>query len=149
MSVVFRTATRADVPAVVALLADDSLGAAREGADLARYLEAFDAMQREGGNLLIVGEAAGSVVATYQLTFISGLSLKARRRAQVESVRVASAMRGQGIGAAMMADAKARARQAGCGLMQLTTNNTRSRAHAFYTRLGFTASHIGFKCDLE
>ncbi|MCB2137473.1 MAG: GNAT family N-acetyltransferase [Rhodobacteraceae bacterium] len=144
----FREATREDVPAVVALLTDDALGATREGDDIAGYLEAFDRMQTEGGNTLIVGEEGGMIVATYQLTFISGLSLRASRRAQVESVRVATALRGQGIGEAMFADADARARAAGCRLMQLTMNASRKDARRFYERLGFTPSHIGFKREL-
>jgi len=132
----WRLATRDDVAAVVALLTDDDLGARREVADLAPYLAAFDAMQAEGNNHLIVGEQDGVIVATYQLTFITGLSLRAARRAQVESVRVASNLRSTGIGAALMADAEARARAAGCSLIQLTTNRERSRAHAFYARHG-------------
>ena len=143
--VTFRDATRADVPAVVALLRDDALGAAREGADLAPYLAAFDRMAEEGGNALVVGEAAGRVVATFQLTLISGLSLRAARRAQVESVRVAADLRGQGIGRALMAEAEARARAAGCTLVQLTTNATRTRAHRFYAALGYEPTHLGFK----
>jgi GNAT superfamily N-acetyltransferase len=145
----WRPATRTDVPSVVALLADDSLGATRETADPAPYLAAFDAMAAEAANHLIVAEDHGRIVATYQITYISGLSLRAARRAQVESVRVAADLRGRGIGAALMADAMSRAHAAGCSLMQLTTNKTRTRAHAFYDGLGFTASHIGYKRDLE
>lgn len=144
----WRLATRDDVAAVVALLTDDDLGARREVADLAPYLAAFDAMQAEGNNHLIVGEQDGVIVATYQLTFITGLSLRAARRAQVESVRVASNLRSTGIGAALMADAEARARAAGCSLIQLTTNRERSRAHAFYARQGYEPSHFGFKKSL-
>ena len=144
----FREAARDDVAAVIALLTDDALGTVRQGGDLATYLAAFDAMRIERGNTIVVGEEAGRIVATYQLTFISGLSLKAARRAQVESVRVAADLRGQGVGAAMMADAEARARAAGCSLLQLTSNATRTRALRFYERLGFTPSHIGFKRDL-
>ncbi len=145
----WRPATRADVAQVVALLADDDLGARRESLDLAHYLAAFDAMRAEGNNHLIVGEQDGTIVATYQLTFISGLSLRAARRAQVESVRVASALRGGGLGAALMQDAEARARAAGCGLIQLTTNRDRLRAHAFYARQGYVPSHLGFKKPLD
>ncbi len=146
MTVRFREALRKDVPQVVALLADDMLGQGREHADIAPYLAAFDAMQSEGGNLLIVGEDDQQVVvATYQLTFISGLSLSATRRAQVESVRVSSYLRGQGIGAQMLRDAEIRARAAGCGLIQLTMNQSRKDSRRFYERLGFTPSHIGFK----
>ena len=144
----FRPATRADVPAVVALLTDDILGAGREGADMPPYLAAFDAMQAEGANHLIVGEEDGQVVACYQIVFISGLSLSGARRAEIEGVRVAAHLRGQGLGAALMADAEARARVAGCRLIQLTTNRARGDAHRFYARLGFTPSHIGFKKPL-
>ncbi len=144
----FRPATEADIPAVVALLADDVLGRSREGNDPGAYVAAFRAMLAEGNNHLIVCEDDGRVLATYQIAFISGLSLRAARRAQVESVRVAAEVRGRGIGAALMADAEARARAAGCTLMQLTTNRTRADAHRFYERLGFTASHIGYKREL-
>ncbi len=105
-------------------------------------------MQAEGANHLIVAERAGRIIATYQITFMSGLSLTATRRAQIEAVRVASDLRGAGIGARLIADAEARARDAGCRLMQLTTNAARADAHRFYEGLGFTPSHIGFKKPL-
>lgn len=148
MSLVFREARRGDVPAVVAMLADDMLGQGRERAALETYYTAFDAMAQEGGNLLVVGERQGEIVATYQITFISGLSLAAARRAQVESVRVSSALRGQGVGKAMFADIDARARAASCALVQLTMNASRTESRRFYEALGFTASHIGFKKPL-
>ena len=109
---------------------------------------AFDAMAAEGANHQIVAEDGGRVVACYQITFISGLSLQGTRRALVEAVRVSPGLRGQGIGAQMFADAEARARAAGCRIMQLTTNAARTDAHRFYDRLGFTASHVGFKKTL-
>jgi len=149
MSVTFRLATREDVPAVLDLLRDDSLGATREGADMAKYMAAFDSMLAEGNNHLIVGTADVDVVATYQLTFISGLSLAAARRAQIESVRVASDRRGQGLGHQMLADAESRARAAGCTLMQLTMNKSRTETNRFYQQLGFTPSHVGFKRTLD
>lgn len=144
----FREATRDDVPAVVALLADDTYGAARETGAIELYLAAFDAMQDEAGNNLIVGEEQGRIVATYQITFVTGLSHRATRRAQVESVRVAADLRGRGIGHRLMEDADARARAAGCRLMQLTTHAARNRARDFYGSLGFTPSHVGYKREL-
>ena len=150
MTVTFREATREDMPEVVAMLTDDVLGQGRELADLNPYLKAFDAMQSEGGNLVIVGvDAENEIIATCQLTIISGLSLSAARRAQIESVRVASHMRGHGIGEQMFADVEARARAAGCRLIQLTMNAQRTESHRFYERLGFTPSHIGFKRYLD
>lgn len=149
MRVRFREARRTDVPAVVAMLADDLLGAGREQKGLEAYCDAFDALMAEAGNRVIVGEdESGAIVATYQITFISGLSLKAARRAQVESVRVAGHLRGQGLGQQMFADVEMRARAAGCRLIQLTTNAAREDAARFYESLGLVPSHIGFKRQL-
>lgn len=146
--IMFRDAREEDVAAVIALLSDDILGAGREKAEQDVYVQAFRAMQAEGNNNLIVGETNGQVVACYQITFISGLSLSAARRAQAEGVRVASDQRGKKIGEAMMTDAEQRARDAGCGLLQFTSNKTRNNAHRFYDRMGFTPSHIGYKKPL-
>lgn len=149
MPVTFRPATRDDVPAIVAMLADDALGARCEGTDLGPYLAAFDRIAADPNLHLIVGEAGGRVVATYQLAILHGLSLRATTRAQVESVRVVADLRGQGIGADLMADAERRAREAGAGLIQLTTHQSRTRAHAFYRRLGYEPSHLGMKRRLD
>lgn len=148
MPVIFREAEEADLPAVVALLADDQLGAARETGTPGAYLAAFRQMARDGYNRLIVGESGGRIVAVYQLTLIPGISLAATTRAQIEGVRVAAGQRGQGTGAALLADAEARARAAGAGLLQLTMNRSRADAHRFYEANGFTPSHVGFKKPL-
>ncbi len=150
MRLSFRAARIGDVPQVLALLSDDSLGRTREVDDLDHYEAAFTQMQAEGANHLIVGETPeGEIVATYQITFIQGLSLAATRRAQVESVRVSSALRGHGLGQQMFDDVEARARDAGCKLIQLTMNSTRKDAHRFYTGLGFEPTHTGFKRALN
>ena len=147
-AIAWRDATRQDVPAVVDMLRDDALGATRETGDTSDYLAAFDAMRAEGANHLVVGEAGGRIVATFQITFITGLSHRASRRAQVESVRVAADLRGRGIGRALMAEAELRAAAAGCRLIQLTTHADRDRAHRFYAALGYEATHLGFKKPL-
>lgn len=148
MSLTIRAAIRADVPSVVALLRDDILGQTRDVQALDAYYAAFEAMQHEGSNTLYVAEIDTQIVATYQLTFISGLSLTAARRALIESVRVATDLRGQGIGAKLFLDAERRARAAGCSLLQLTTNKIRNDTHRFYDRLGYVDSHVGYKKPL-
>ncbi|KIC50891.1 GNAT family N-acetyltransferase [Tateyamaria sp. ANG-S1] len=148
MSVTFRNATEADVPAILSLLMDDKLGATRESTQADAYLPTFREIEADPNNTVIVGELAGDVIATYHLTFIAGLSLSATRRAQIEGVRVASHLRGQSIGEAMFADAEKRSRAACCKLMQLTMNKGRTDSARFYERLGFTPSHIGYKRDL-
>lgn len=151
MRVTFRNAARDDVAAIIDLFRDDFLGQGRENADdLVAYLAAFDGIAAEPHNEVIVGEdVTAAIVATYQLTFISGLSLAATRRAQVEGVRVASHLRGHGIGEAMFEDVEARARVAGCGLIQLAMNQSRTEANRFYERIGFVLSHSGFKRALD
>lgn len=145
MAVSFRLAQRSDVPALVAMLTDDPLGAARETTDMTPYLAAYDAIAASPAQQLIVGEVAGRIVATCQLTLLPGLSRQGATRALVEAVRVASDLRSSGIGAALMAEAEARARAAGAVMIQLTTDKTRLRAHAFYERLGYEQSHLGYK----
>jgi GNAT superfamily N-acetyltransferase len=148
MSLEFREATRCEVMKAVELLRDDGLGRIRETAEEATYLAAFDAMVSVPGNRLIVGVAGGDIVATYQLTLIPGISLGAALRAQIEGIRVASSRRGQGIGAALLRDAEARARAAGATLLQLTMNAERVDARRFYCDHGFKPSHTGFKKPL-
>ena len=142
---IFRAATCADVPAIVALLSDDPLGQGRETADLAPYLAAFDRLAANPMHQLIVGDLAGRVVATCQLTILHGLSRQGMTRALLEAVRVAPDLRSAGIGAALMAEVEARARAAGAAMLQLTTDKSRQRAHAFYDRLGYEPSHLGYK----
>lgn len=151
-ALIVRTARAADLPAVVAMLADDPLGAARERyADPLpeAYRAAFAAIEAQAGNAVLVAERAGAVLGCLQLVFIPHLTRLGMMRAQVEGVRVARAARGQGIGEALMAEAIARARAAGCGLVQLTTDATRPEARRFYERLGFVASHVGMKLPLQ
>lgn len=142
---IFRDARRADLPRIVALLADDPLGAAREGAEMAAYLVAFDEIEANPMHQLIVVEDAGAILGCCQLTILSGLSRGGARRALIEAVRVVDARRSQGIGARLMAECELRARDAGATILQLTTDKSRQRAHDFYERLGFVASHVGYK----
>jgi ribosomal protein S18 acetylase RimI-like enzyme len=147
-----REATRADLLAIVRMLADDPLGATRERATdpLPReYLDAFDAIQTHTGNHLLVADLEGKVVGCLQLTFIPGLSRLGLTRAQIESVRIDSSMRGRKLGELMIADAIERSRKRGCGVVQLTTDKARADAHRFYERLGFARSHEGFKIMLR
>jgi GNAT superfamily N-acetyltransferase len=148
-----REARRPDLPALVALIAADQLGATRDGvrdeADLAAYDQAFEAIDADPAHILIVAEAAGVIVATMQLSFLPGLARRGALRAQIEAVRVAESERGSGLGAAMMRWAIEESRRRGCALVQLTSDRSRADAHRFYERLGFVASHEGMKLKLQ
>ena len=148
----FRTATRGDLPAIVRMLADDGLGKGREqpGDPLPRvYGDAFDRMAAQPDNVYVLAEIDGEVAGCLQFTIIHGLSRAGMSRAQVEGVRVAASHRGRGVGEALFRHAIVRARDAGCGLVQLTTDKSRPDALRFYEKLDFTASHEGMKLDLE
>ena len=150
-----RPALRGDLPAIVQLLADDSMGAGRESAwEMEPYERAFEAIDADPCHLLVVGELApgrtadGPVVATFQLSFLPGISRRGAWRSQIEGVRVAASVRGQGIGNLMMQWAIDESRRRGCTVMQLTTHKSRTAAHRFYGRLGFAADHEGMKLPL-
>jgi GNAT superfamily N-acetyltransferase len=147
-----RRATEADVPEIVRLLAADPLGAQREESATplpAAYLAAFEAIAEDPNHELIVVEASGAVIGTLHLIVIPSISYRGGKRAQLESVHVDRAYRGQGIGSELCLWAIERARALGCRLVQLTSHGQRADAHRFYTRLGFAASHVGMKIDLH
>jgi ribosomal protein S18 acetylase RimI-like enzyme len=146
-----RDATFDDVAAIVAILADDEKGRFREDASSTLdpgYIAAFAAIDADPNQRLLVAEKDGAIVGTFQLSFLPGLSFKGAWRGQIEAVRVASHLRGQGLGRAMIEWAIERCRERGCRMVQLTTHKSRERAHAFYDRLGFQRSHIGMKLHL-
>ena len=148
-----RRAVADDLPALVALLADDPLGRTREGApdsedDLTPYRRAFTLLDTDPSHLLLVAVDGDEVVGTFQLSFLPGLARRGALRAQLEAVRVRADQRGRGVGAALIGWAIEEARRRGCALVQLTSDKARPDAHRFYAGLGFVASHEGLKLSL-
>jgi len=147
-----RIATRDDLIAIVAMLADDPLGAQRERFETPlpdAYHRAFDAIERDENNALWVAVDGARVVGVMQLTIIPSLTYQGRPRALIEGVRVAADMRSAGIGRQMFEGAIERARAAGCTMVQLTTDKARPDALRFYETLGFRPSHHGMKLSLS
>ena len=146
-SITIRRTRRDDVPAIVAMLADDHLGSARERlADPlpASYFDAFETVDRDPNFRLVVAEtAAGRVVGCLQLCILPGLSSQGASRGLIEDVRVASDWRSRGIGERLVQWAVDEAKARGCKLVELLTHQSRIDAQRFYKRLGFTASHVG------
>src|SRR5207247_7960605 len=95
----------------------------------AAYGDAFDDLAAYRGNFLIVAEAAGAVIGCLQLTIIPGLSHCGTSRGQIEGVRIAAPWRGRGAGERLVRHAIEVARREGCGLVQLTSDNSRAAAH--------------------
>jgi GNAT superfamily N-acetyltransferase len=147
-----RDATIDDLAAVVALLADDELGATREQASdpLPRsYHDAFAAIDADPHSTVLVAELDGRIVGTLQVHHLPHLTFRGGWRTQVEGVRVAREVRGHGVGEQLLRRAIAEARARDCHVVQLTTNLERSDAHRFYRALGFEATHTGMKLYLD
>ncbi len=150
-TIAFRRARVSDLPAIIALLADDPLGREREDVSqplAPAYERAFEAIDSDPNQLLAVVTEADRVVGTLQITFIQGISRKGGLRGQIEAVRIAADRRGAGLGRRVFDWAIAECRSRGCCLVQLTTDRGRPEAHRFYDQLGFTASHLGYKKPL-
>jgi len=144
-----RPAALDDLPAIVGMLADDPLGAQRESPDdLAPYASALERLSSDPNQHLVVATREGRVVGTLQLTVIPGLSRRGATRSIIEGVRIHADERGSGLGTRLIEWAIEESRRQNCQLVQLTSDKTRIDAHRFYERLGFTASHVGFKLAL-
>ncbi|PJG50524.1 GNAT family N-acetyltransferase [Bradyrhizobium forestalis] len=145
-AVFIRPAGREDVAAIVAMLADDHLGRARERVEdplPASYYDAFARVERDSNLTLVVAESAGRVVGCLQLAILPGISSQGGVRGLLEDVRVASDCRSRGIGEQLVQWAVTEAKARGCNLVELLTHQTRIDAQRFYKRLGFAASHVG------
>jgi ribosomal protein S18 acetylase RimI-like enzyme len=145
-AITIRRAHRNDVTAIVAMLADDPLGRARERLDdplPASYFAAFERLDADANITLVVAEEGGKVVGCLQLCILPGLSSQGASRGLLEDVRVASDRRSRGIGEKLVRWAVDEARGKGCKLVELLTHHTRADAQRFYERLGFARSHVG------
>lgn len=151
MNIQFRKAIRVDVPEIVRLLSDDPLGETRE-----RYIEplppqyyaAFDEIDSDKNNYLMIAELDGRIAGTLQLTFITYLTYQGGKRALIEGVRTDISFRGLGVGKAMLTWAINKAKDEVCHVVQLTTDKNRPEALEFYKKIGFVASHEGMKLHL-
>ena len=150
-SFIVRRATRADLPAIVALFADDALGSHGDTTDpraFPAYEAAFAQIEASANDQLYVAELRGEIAGTFQTTLTPGLTGRGRPVFTIESVQTRADLRGQGVCAAMIAFAVERAREAGARLVQLSSNAARTEAHRFYKRCGFVQSHVTFKMKL-
>ena len=151
MEHIIRTAKREDLSAIVGLLVDDALGATRDSLTATldpAYEKAFAAIEQDSNNRIVVMEVAGRIIGCLQLTFLPGLSFKGMWRGQIESVRIASDLRGRGLGHTFFQWAIDECRKRGCGVVQLSTNAVRTEAQRFYLSLGFQPTHTGMKLKL-
>ncbi len=146
-----RRAREEDVASVVALYVSDPVTGPKEarGECLPEiYLEAFREIEADANETLLVAEDDGVIVGTVQVSVIRHVVAQGLRRAVIEGVFVHPKYQGRGIGRRLMETAIELARERGCGAVELTSNKVRGRAHEFYAKLGFAATHEGFKLEL-
>ena len=151
MDLQYRAAVEEDLEALVSLLANDPLGSLREDCSNtlnARYISAFHAIQQDSNNELIVVTLEEQLIGMLQLTFIPYLTHIGSWRCLIEGVRIHADFRGRGFGEKMFEFAIDLARKKRCNIVQLTSDKQRPEAIQFYEKLGFNASHEGFKLQL-
>jgi len=144
-----RDATREDLPRIVALYRTDEL-TRKHGDDTGAEIEpgyyaAFEAIESDPRNQLLVAEVAGVIIGSFQLTYVPDMQPDGREVAIIENVMVDASARGTGVGSGMMRWAVKEARSHGCSQVKLTSNTKRADAQRFYERLGFEPTHVGFK----
>lgn len=152
MNLIFRKAEREDLERIVEMLSDDFLGTQREKFENPlpeSYIRAFEEIDADKNNELIVAKLDGEVIGTLQITFTPSISFQGGKRATIESVRIDEKYRNLGIGRKFMEWAIDRAKEENCVSMQLTTNADRKNAHRFYENLGFKGTHLGMKMSLK
>ncbi|CAM4490855.1 GNAT family N-acetyltransferase [Paenibacillus tarimensis] len=149
--VIFRKATIQDLDRIVLMLSDDVLGNTRElyQDPLPEcYIKAFQSINSDPNNELIVACYNENIVGVQQITFTPYLTYQGGWRATIEGVRIASSERDKGIGSMLIRWAIQRAKERGCRMVQLSTDKKRPEALNFYEKLGFKASHEGLKLHL-
>lgn len=143
---IIREARADDLEAVVALLREDVIREVDESeVPVEAYRAAYEEIRADAHQQLLVGEVEGEVVATAQLTWVRHLTYVGGLMCSVESVRVRSDRRGEGLGRLLMTHVVDLARSRGAARVELSTNARRTRAKEFYEGLGFVASHVGMK----
>ena len=145
----YRKALLSDLEKIVELYLEDDFGSTREeNYDLAPYKKAFEMIDADPQQYLMVALQRNEMVGTCHLTIMPSLTFKGTTRMQIEAVRVSEKCRGQGIGELIIKEAISYGKIHGAGLIQLTTNKKRDRAKKFYEKLGFEATHEGMKLYL-
>jgi GNAT superfamily N-acetyltransferase len=151
INLTFSEAAKENLSELIYMLADDELGMKREDSTMPpnqAYINAFNAIDSDANNELIIAKLNNEVIGLLQLTFIPYLTHQGAWRCLIEGVRVRKEYRGQGYGTALIQYAIDRAKQRQCTIVQLASNKQRSKAIKFYKQLGFVDSHIGFKLQL-
>ena len=132
-----------DLPLLHALY--QQLHAGESSTTLEEITTAFATMSAHQGCDVYVAECEGRVVGTFVLYTLPNMTRNGRPAAILENIVVDEALRGQGIGRAMLAYARECALARGCYKLSLTSNARRADAHEFYRRCGMLQHGVSFR----
>lgn len=148
MNLTIRIACAADVASLLSLY--KLLEVVTEPAvPLERALACFRDLESNPHHRLYVAERGATIVGTFSLIFIPGLSHSARDSCVVEDVVVAHELQGAGIGKQMMRFAMAACVARHCYKLVLSSHVRREQAHRFYEGLGFRKHGYSYLLDLS
>ena len=146
---IVRAAAEEDIPRILELYREMAITTSQveldRGSSLDDYRQVFAEIRAMPGYELLVAEDEGAVVGTMVLLIVPNLSHGALPWALVENMVVDRRYRRRGLGRLLMDYAIARAKEAGCYKIQLSSNKRRKEAHKFYRSLGFEDSAHGFR----
>lgn len=132
-----RTAKPADTTRITELLQE--LGYDTPDAAVRKNLKTL----KKAGEMPLVATLAGEIVG---LCGVSARVTVARPApvGRITSLVVTQAAQGKGIGRLLVEAAEAWMRKAGCEIVEVTSNDRRAEAHAFYRHMGYDRSSIRF-----
>ncbi len=144
-------AKKEQLPTIVGLLADDAIGAfLEEPSAMDVYEQAFDDIQKSPyAEIYVAVNEDGKVVACIQMSVVQCLVHRGEKRVEVAGLRVNRRIRKSGLGAKLLRHVMEEGKTRGAVVAQFTSNKARQDAHMFYERMGFTASHDGYKISLK
>ena len=148
MDIKFSIAKREHLESIVNLLKNDFLGKNRQDDCIENYNDAWDKIENDVNNNIVIGILNQEVICCAQITYIPGLTYSGKARLQIEGVRVIDSLTGKGVGKLLFDYIEKIARNKNCILLQLTTDKLREEATNFYNKIGYKASHIGMKKKL-
>lgn len=111
----------------------------------AKHKKALAQMIKDPHSQVLVVLHRGKVVGTCTLYILNRVYWTGRPWGVLDSIVVAQAAQGQGVGSTLIRHAIKLCKKAGCSSLALTSNTQRTRAHIFYESLGFERNYIGFK----
>jgi ribosomal protein S18 acetylase RimI-like enzyme len=135
-----REARLTDAAEVVRLLSQ--LGHAQPAGDDSARLAAF---LEQGESVLVAERSSRSPQLLGVVTLhIAPVMHRAGPIGRLSAVVVDESARGTGVGRALVVAAEAYFAARGCAMIEVTSNKARTDAHAFYERLGYTATSVRF-----